>query len=109
MPTCLEKEPLEKILSFRIKLKNENVVHVNLVTDKCNYIVSPLYKGQIRSLIDTEFPFYHVSFSLFRSTETTLKNQEMELIRNKERLQFFKVEANTYKCYLTDSRVVSIF
>lgn len=23
--------------------------------------------------------------------ETTLKNQEMELIRNKERLQFFKV------------------
>lgn len=32
-----------------------------------------------------------VVFFSFRRTETALKNQEMELSRNKERLQFFKV------------------
>lgn len=46
----------------------------------------------------------------FCRTETALKNQEMELIRNKERLQFFKVQQHTnvlhYMRHLERERVV---
>lgn len=37
--------------------------------------------------------------SFFHRTETALKNQEMELIRNKERLQFFKVQKRANMFY----------
>lgn len=36
--------------------------------------------------------------------ETTLKNQEMELIRNKERLQFFKVQGKSKNIVISFKR-----
>lgn len=46
----------------------------------------------------------------FCRTETALKNQEMELIRNKERLQFFKVQhrANLFFFYCIISDPVEL-
>lgn len=40
----------------------------------------------------------------FCRMETALKNQEMELVRNKERLQFFKVQDKSKNVFISFKR-----